>query len=150
MNNNKKSTIFELSLWNLVKPLHWLVILTKFYDDSSKIVDFLLLVTFWSCPVFYGAVSSPFSLCHALKINVISQVLLLAHESWILGFMSYLNFLLSSSTTNNAFSISRPGLIVLKHKQNKLNCWIIVISMQQELGEPYQISTIILSSLKEY
>ena len=34
------------------KPLHWLVILTKFRDDSSKIVDFLLLVKFLSFPVF--------------------------------------------------------------------------------------------------
>ena len=25
---------------------------TKFFDDSSKIVDFLLLIKFGSCPVF--------------------------------------------------------------------------------------------------
>ena len=38
LTNNKKSTIFELS--------SWAVILAKFHDDTSKIVDFLLLVKF--------------------------------------------------------------------------------------------------------
>ena len=59
MNINKKSIIFELSLWNFVKktPPHLLVILTKFHDDSWKIVDFFQLVKFWSCSFFYGPVS---------------------------------------------------------------------------------------------
>ena len=34
-----------------------LVFLTKFYDDSSKIVDFSLIVNFLSFPVFLGPVS---------------------------------------------------------------------------------------------
>ena len=42
--------------WSKRPPLG-LVILTKFHDDSSKIVDFLLLVKFLSFPVFYGPVS---------------------------------------------------------------------------------------------
>ena len=32
--------------------------LTKFHDDSSKIVDFLLVVDFLSCLVFFESVSS--------------------------------------------------------------------------------------------
>ena len=35
----------------------WLVILTKFHDGSSKIVDFLLVVNFWLCPGFFESVS---------------------------------------------------------------------------------------------
>ena len=34
-------------------PAKWVVILTKFRDDSSKIVDFLLLVKVLDSPVFY-------------------------------------------------------------------------------------------------
>ena len=56
--STKKSIIFQLSPRNLVKrtPIE-LVILTEFHDDSSKFVDFLLLVKFLDSPVFYESVS---------------------------------------------------------------------------------------------
>ena len=38
-------------------PSECLVILTMVYDNSSKIVDFLLLVKFLDCPIFYESVS---------------------------------------------------------------------------------------------
>ena len=38
-------------------PPPWLVILTKFRDDSSKIVDFLPLVKYLDSPAFYESVS---------------------------------------------------------------------------------------------
>ena len=43
--------------WSKGQPL-WLVILTKFRDYSSKIVDFLLVVKFLDIPVFYESVST--------------------------------------------------------------------------------------------
>ena len=38
-----------------------MVLLTKFHDVSSKIIDFLLLVKFWSSVISFGPVSSYFS-----------------------------------------------------------------------------------------
>ena len=40
----------------------WLVILIKIGDDSSKMVDCLILVKFLDSPVFYESVSSPFDM----------------------------------------------------------------------------------------
>ena len=61
-----------IKIWPITKNLQYLsyhhetwskwhanevVFLTKFHNDNSKIVDFLLIFKFWSCPVFYGPVS---------------------------------------------------------------------------------------------
>ena len=32
----------------------WLIILPKFRGDWIKIVDFLLMVNFWQCPIFFS------------------------------------------------------------------------------------------------
>ena len=32
---------------------HEAIIFTKFHEDGTKIVDFLLLANFWKCPVFF-------------------------------------------------------------------------------------------------
>ena len=41
-------------------PLHRFVILTKFHDDSSKIVDFLLMDNFLTCLFFWSVSMSNF------------------------------------------------------------------------------------------
>ena len=49
----KKSTIFVQSWWNLVKMINSRgIIFTKFHEDWTKIVDFLLMAKFWACLVF--------------------------------------------------------------------------------------------------
>ena len=37
--------------WWKLSP-HELIIFTKFHEDRTKIVDFLLMANFWKCPVF--------------------------------------------------------------------------------------------------
>ena len=41
-------------------PPNWPVTLTKFHDDSSKILDFLLMYNFWTCPFFWSVSMSNF------------------------------------------------------------------------------------------
>ena len=50
------------------RPPHWFIILTKFYDDCSKIVDILLIVNFWSCPDIFWI--SLYALKHMLKSHL--------------------------------------------------------------------------------
>ena len=76
-----------------------MVILIKFPDDSSKIVDFLLLVKFWYCPVFYEPVSICFletyhsrgiwncfvrwgRLCMTLQGLMVFQYVFFMHKCW--------------------------------------------------------------------
>ena len=33
---------------------HEVIIFTKFHEDRTKIVDFLLMANFWKCPVFFA------------------------------------------------------------------------------------------------
>ena len=52
LTTNKKSNIlsYHRETWSKGTP-HNLFVLTKFHDDSSKIVVFLLIVNFWSFPI---------------------------------------------------------------------------------------------------
>ena len=47
MANNEKSTSFVLFSWTFVK-----IIATKFHEDWTKNVDFLIRANFWKCLVF--------------------------------------------------------------------------------------------------
>ena len=40
-----------------ILPTHGLIILTKFDEDQTEIVDFLLVVYFWVSVIFYESVS---------------------------------------------------------------------------------------------
>ena len=51
---NNKSTIFVQSLWKSVKVIaSWDNHFRQFYKDWTKIVDFLLMTNFWTCPVLF-------------------------------------------------------------------------------------------------
>ena len=50
-NKNPQFLSYHHETWPK-KPPQQYVILTKFHDDSTKIVDFLLIVNFRPCPVF--------------------------------------------------------------------------------------------------
>ena len=48
---SKRSTLFVQSSWNLVKMIAS-IIFTKFPEDRTKNVYFLLMIIFWACIVF--------------------------------------------------------------------------------------------------
>ena len=66
-----------------------------FLDDSSKIVDFLLLVKFRSCPVFYGLISKSWKFCYFQFQFFLAQKNMKIKRFKQSGYLSTKDFLIS-------------------------------------------------------
>ena len=88
-------------------PPQWLVSLTTFRDDSSKIVDFLLVVNFWSCPGFFGSVSTILTLSWSPP-RLSSKMLIIHLGTWQIMKMRTIEIDILVSLTSLFFSSFSP------------------------------------------